>query len=620
MLHLSLTLLGAPQVRVGGAPGCAELHWRKHIALLARLALAPGMRVARPALQDLLWPGPDDAHSRRSLNEAVRRLRNLLGVDRFRNGRDCIELSPDLLEVDVASPSRRDGLHGEFLEGVIIPDSPAFEDWVTRERHRLSMLDAARVLRDAAARLEGGDLPDAARLAGAVIERHPLHIQANLLAMRALALSGRRDEALELHRALQRALAEVSEELPREVEALARRLQASHAEAQPAPRKAVPLVGRERERAIIARAIGDAARGTAVLVLITGDAGSGRTSLLNLAANAGGLDGAVLRTRCLPDDEATPWSLLRALLRAGLAGLPGAPAVAPDVLALLAWFSPALAARVAPRAPADEGDVVDALAGLLAALTDEQPVFIVVDDARYADGQSLDAIHGTLVALPTRALGVIMALDVPSTDTPLQLLHLTAALGRGIAGCRVDLGPLSPGELRDLVVELAPWCADEPSRDRLVRRLQKETGGELLMSVTLLESLQELASMRSEMLCWPVPQHTLESPLPVGVPVVLRMAMLGRIARLDEADRRLLGVAAWLGPRIDTAILAEVAGAPAVDAALARLERARLITLDDEGYAFPAPLYAELYASECLTRGERRRLALTRESVTSRVG
>ena len=58
LLPLSLELLGVPVIRVAGQPGSAEVYWRKHLALLARLALAPGMRASRAMLQDLLWSLP----------------------------------------------------------------------------------------------------------------------------------------------------------------------------------------------------------------------------------------------------------------------------------------------------------------------------------------------------------------------------------------------------------------------------------------------------------------------------------------------------------------------------------------------------------------------------------
>ncbi len=617
LLPLSLELLGVPVIRVAGQPGSAELYWRKHLALLARLALAPGMRASRAMLQDLLWPGPDESRGRRSLNEAIRRLRVHLGADRISGTRDTVELCPRALDVDVLTEPGPSGLRGELLEGIQLHDAPEFEEWLAIERHRIALRDANAVLRLASRLVESGEVEQAAALAGEVTRRHPLSCDAATTAMRAAALAGRRDDALDIHRSLHRALMDAGETVPREVDALAQRIR----DAGPAPcvsARPVLLVGRERERIMLTRAVNDATHGRATLLLVTGDAGSGRTSLLALASAAAALGGAVVRARALPHDVSTPWSLLRALLRNGLANLPGVPAVQPDVLALLAWFSPALASRIPPRRPVDEGEVADAFANLLDAVTDEQPLVLLVDDGDCADAASLDALRVALVGAPGRPLALVLATAPLTAESPPAVISLAATVGRGVAGCRIDLAPLDASSLRTLVEQLAPWCQDEPARDRLVRRLLHETGGEPLMSVTLLESLQELASMRPELLCWPVPQHTFESPLPVPVPPVLRMAMLGRIARLDPEDRYLLGVAAWLGVRIDPGTLARAAGVARVEPALARLERARLVVLDESGYAFAAPLYAQLLASECLTPGERRNLTLARRGSFSR--
>ena len=268
-----------------------------------------------------------------------------LGADRISGTRDTVELCPRALDVDALTEPGPSGLRGELLEGIQLHDAPEFEEWLAIERHRIALRDANAVLRLASRLVESGEVEQAAVLAGEVTRRHPLSCDAATTAMRAAALAGRRDDALDIHRSLHRALMDAGETVPREVDALAQRIR----DAGPAPcvsARPVLLVGRERERIMLTRAVNDATHGRATLLLVTGDAGSGRTSLLALASAAAALGGAVVRARALPHDVSTPWSLLRALLRNGLANLPGVPAVQPDVLALLAWFSPALASRI----------------------------------------------------------------------------------------------------------------------------------------------------------------------------------------------------------------------------------------------------------------------------------
>jgi hypothetical protein len=76
---LELTCFGPPWARLRDRPSPPELHWRKHLAFLVYLALSPNRTRSRQHLLGVLWPDNDEQQARRSLNEAVRRLRCCLG-------------------------------------------------------------------------------------------------------------------------------------------------------------------------------------------------------------------------------------------------------------------------------------------------------------------------------------------------------------------------------------------------------------------------------------------------------------------------------------------------------------------------------------------------------------
>src|SRR5439155_1011511 len=104
-------------------------------------------------LVGLLWAESPDDKARRSLNEAVRRLRTALGEGRLLNRGDGLQLSTDGLELDLrefeslcANGQLRalELLRGDFLEGFHVDDAPAFDDWMEAERLRLR--EAARRL------------------------------------------------------------------------------------------------------------------------------------------------------------------------------------------------------------------------------------------------------------------------------------------------------------------------------------------------------------------------------------------------------------------------------------------------------------------------------------------
>ncbi|HEX5632369.1 MAG TPA: hypothetical protein VFX50_04040, partial [Gemmatimonadales bacterium] len=259
----------------------------------------------------------------------------------------------------------------------------------------------------------------------------------------------------------------------------------------------------------------------------------------------------------------------------------------------------------------DEGEVAAALASLLRAVGEEQPLLLAIDDAASADGATLRALHAALRGLGDVPLLVFLTLVPPAPDTPPALLALLGDLGRGLEGALLTLESFTDAEIAELVAASARWCATPEDRARLARRLAFETGGDPLLCTTLLDSLQELTAAREDLLQWPPPQLTLESPLPVPVPVVVHSLLLARLAGLDAGDRRVLGAAALTGERIDEALVAAMldVGAEVVAPALARLERARLVEATEDGYRFGAPLLARLLLHTCLASAERRQCA-----------
>jgi len=156
----------------------------------------------------------------------------------------------------------------------------------------------------------------------------------------------------------------------------------------------------------------------------------------------------------------------------------------------------------------------------------------------------------------------------------------------------------------------APWCRDARAADRLTRRIAFETAGNALFAVTLLRALDDSASLRKDVLAWPLAGTTLDSPLPISVPALVRLAVTARVTRLDPTSQRVLAVASVLGLALDLALIAELTGRPraGIDDLLPPMERANLLAFDGERYAFAAPLIAQVVRGEFLTPGEQRTL------------
>ena len=148
---VELRLLGVLELRgEGGAPLSAVLAQPKRLALLAYLALAPGLSFRRrDTVAALLWPEQDQEHARGSLRQALRFLRRELGETAIRNrGEEEIGLDGTLVHCDVVAfeaalrgndPEAAARLYGGILlEGFFVGDAaPEFDQWLDNERNRL---------------------------------------------------------------------------------------------------------------------------------------------------------------------------------------------------------------------------------------------------------------------------------------------------------------------------------------------------------------------------------------------------------------------------------------------------------------------------------------------------
>jgi DNA-binding SARP family transcriptional activator len=623
LVGLELVCFGPPTAHLADGPPPPEVLWRKHLALLIYLALSPNRTRNRQHLLGLLWPEKDEQAARHSLNEAIRRLRTGLGVDRIVSEGNLVTLNDLRLTVDaleferavsIDRPRALELLRGDFLEGFDVGGVPAFDEWAAHQRERYRAIGAALLVEQGEVQLLDSRTGDAQELGRRALALEPYSEPAVRLCVRAAALGGDAVGALAAYHAFgNRLKAELQEQPSRELVALSERVRrdrwrgvaARHADS------ALPLVGRVSQRKTALSAVADGLASGPVALVIAGDTGSGRTRLLAECADRLMLDGAVVAVvRPLESDHDAPWSTLRALMRAGLSHASGIAGTEPAALGMLGAIVPELADRVAVREPRDRAEVGGALASLLHAIADESPVALAVDDAHFADGPSIEALHSALRAVGRAPVVLIISiLNVIQVGGP-ELLALRGATGRSLQGVTVRLGAFTLEEVRELVRLGAPWCRDAKAADRLTRRLAFDTGGNPLLAVTLLRALQENATLREDILAWPIPGATMDSPLPISVPVLARLAITARITPLDEPSRRVLAVASVLGLALDTDLIAQLANSSraAVEDLLPAMERVNLLAFDGERYAFAAPLIAQVVRAEFLTPGQQRTL------------
>jgi DNA-binding SARP family transcriptional activator len=641
--RLELVLFGAPTVRLDGREPPGDVLWRKHVALLAHLALSPGYSRSRDYFMGLLWPDKPQANARHSLNEAVRRLRAGLGSDRLVSHGDTIQLVDTALEVDVTRFDRLaktdaaaalELVRGDFLEGFIVEDAPGFEDWASQLRRRYRTEVSELLLARGEADLASNRFVEAQEAARRALRMSRFSEPAANLLMRSSALAGDSSGALVSYREFEdRLLTEISEQPGRELKALAARIRSGkwrqaarkYAELEPA------LVGRRAEHERAFYTVDEAMRAGPTCLVIMGDPGMGKTRLIDECIERSALAGAMVAlARPLESDHDAPWSTLRLLMRDGLAGAPGAAAADPRALSVLASLVPELAERFEPTQPKDAADVAGALRSLLEAISEEQAMVVAVDDADSADGLTIAAVGAAVRELSGRcpiAL-VISANPTAESGASAELIRLRSEVGRGLPGAVVHLHPLPRDDVHELVTRLAPWCKSAEDIDRLSRRIGFESGGSPFLAVTLLRSLERAPTLKEDLLHWPAPGSTFDSPLPFSVPDLVRIAIVARVSDLDEDSINVLRAASIGAIALDLDLIESLTEMPRkrIDEALDVLERRQLLTFDGTRYAFAAPLLEQVVRTECLTRGQRQRMRhqamkrlIEREDIESRV-
>ena len=601
-----------------------DVLWRKNMALLAYLALSPGLARSREHLLGLLWPEKPQDKARHSLNEALRRLRAGLGVERVLSEGETVRLSDVGLHVDaleIRDPARRDQtaaadmLCREFLEGLVLEDAPAFEEWMSGERRRFRSLGVSLLLDLGEDALAENDFARAQAAARRARTLEPFSEPAISLLLRALVLSGDATGALAAFSEFQQGLKEaIGEEPSPELLGLAERIRTkrwsratpAYADLEP------PLIGRNEAHGTAFSLLEVGVRSGMRCLLVTSDPGMGRTRFLNACAERLALSGAsIVTARPLENDLDTPWSTLRILASAGLASMPGVAATAPRSLSVLAALVPELAERVAPTPPRDTSEVATALEGILYAIAEEQPVGILIDDAHLADGSSLGALAGAASRLGSARVVFVLTVDTTAEHIPRELVNLQGSVGRAIPGETVFLEPFSEAEMRQLVGALATWCDSEEMMGRLARRLVLEAGGIPLYAVTLLRDLDRTSTLKDDLLMWPRPAATMESPLPFSVPDLARLAVVGRVANLDDESGEVLRAASiGAGRGLDIQLISALVelSEEQVEQVLDRLERLHFVRYDGHRYAFAAQMVASVIRGECLTPGRRQKL------------
>jgi tetratricopeptide (TPR) repeat protein len=395
---------------------------------------------------------------------------------------------------------------------------------------------------------------------------------------------------------------------------------------------AFPLVGRQAEIARLTSALEAARGGAGRFVLLTGEPGVGKTRLaqeLMLQARAGGW--LTLVGRCYEEHERTPYFPFRQALAAGWDAASSALRQnAPQRFLALGRLLP----EVLP-APPLEGEaearlgvlgavagfeearlrVLRAVAGFLAAVADEQPVLVLLDDLHWADENSLDVLQH----LVRFARGQRLLLLGTYRDVEVGRQHpLAQTLAQLVREQLAETLPLRPLSMEGTAALIGAQIGQEAVAAEQRAAIHARTAGNPFFTIELLAALAEQGAFAR------ADEGRARNEDPGVLPESIRSLVEQRVGRLATGAQEMLQLASVLGQEFDLEVLLTAADEPEdivleqVEVALAaRLLEERQVG-HSERYAFTHALIAQVLHDE-LPRFRRRRLHLQVAGVLERL-
>ncbi len=565
MLPFRLTSLGPPQL-VGPDGDPVRFRTRKHLGLLVFLAIEPPVTHRRDRLATLLWPLVELEEGRHSLATALSVLRGRLGSDAFETTRDTIRLLPGRVVTDVALLAAGDPLEGDtlvagaFLDDFEIPRAPDFQHWVDTERARLLPLVHDHLAGRIDQSRRSGDTRRLEATAEQLLRIDPLSEEATRALVEARAMAGDRIGALRRYDRWRERLAEELGATPvAGMQRMADRLRRRGLERPDLAVLAPVPTEQWQERVFLGRNVEfrdcyqaweQARLGEPRHVLVRGESGVGKSTLVGRVATSLALEGAsVARVQCYELERELPFGVIGSLVGV-LLDLPGASTTAPEHLAELGRLVAKVRQRW-PGLPEPSGatgesariQFTEAVMALLAALAEEQPVVVVIDDLHLADATSLAVIHLLLRRTEALPLMVMMTLTSGVRALPAAATRFTEQAG-AIAARLIDLAPLPEAQATELLDAMLAGAAEPGPTVR--RAILAGAGGnpmilELLVSDWRRRGDASLALALSAM--------TANAAQPAAA--TFQRLVEGMLGSLDREARAVADLAAILGQRLN---------------------------------------------------------------------
>ena len=620
---LQVRLLGRFGVRRDGMeipPG--SFGGRLTRTLVRLLVTRRGEFVPRDVLVEALWPERPPADPAANLKILASRARQALGDPSlittgpggyfFADDSRCqVDAETFAARVQAGREHLAAGRFLDALEAFVSANAEwggeplaedAYAEWAQDYRRELSLVHVQGLEGGAAAALAVGDAEGAVAFAARAAALEPLRETAQLLLIEAMAASGDVAAALATLEAFGHRLAdELGVDLSPAAEDLRLRVlqggilpmtRTVTASLTSTPLTGLPFAGRQLELTTLLRALAGGG-----VVVVSGHAGAGKSRLLAEAEARRALP--TLSARAFRPEQDHPWSLARSLLReALLLDVRVADALSDIEAAAILGIVPELVeVRDVREVPADletrRALSIQGAAKVLASVA-TSAVAIFADDIQWADATSLALLDMLTDRAP--GMGIVVAYRPEDVDAAGRVEPFLAGLSGRAAAKRIDLGPLSPDAVGEIL--------DHPD---IARIIAEETDR---MPLSVNEVLQSLAAHG---LVEPAERGPWHAKPSIDRRLATRIARTGhrraielRVESVPRLRGDILNLVALLGREVPPRILVEATGQslPLVLGALDGLARAHLVRLGEQGWCAAHDVIAETIVAR-LSREER---------------